>query len=170
MPDAHTHDEPFQGTKTPEFPSLAKTNASALMALLDDWMNGDEAEQRETFMALKHGLDEDRPEGSEIADYEVRRELLRSGKENGIGRLDALKRLLRYKPITTAIMIKAAEFWAEARNAGRQSASDASLDADMNLAAQAKILGTTAERTLIATINVRHLSMFAPAAVWHEIG
>jgi hypothetical protein len=106
----------------------------------------------------------------EIADYEVRRELLRAGKENGIGRPDALKRLLRYEPITTTIMIKAAEFWAEARNSGRQSASDTSLDADMILAAQANILGATGERTLIATTNVRHLSMIAPAGIWHEIG
>ncbi|MGA2593945.1 MAG: hypothetical protein ABSH32_28930 [Bryobacteraceae bacterium] len=36
----------------------------------------------------------------EIADYEVRRELLR-GKEKGRGRLDALKGMLRYAPITT---------------------------------------------------------------------
>jgi hypothetical protein len=34
-------------------------------------------------------------------------------------------------------MVKAAGFWAAARKQGRQSASDASLDADMILAAQA---------------------------------
>ncbi len=73
----------------------------------------------------------------EIADYEVRRELLRAGKERGIGRLDALKRMLAYAPITTPVMLRAAEFWATARKAGRQSAHDASLDADMILAAQA---------------------------------
>jgi predicted nucleic acid-binding protein len=60
----------------------------------------------------------------EIADYEVRRELLRADKERGLGRLDALKGMLRYAPITTAVMLKAAEFWATARKKGRQSADD----------------------------------------------
>ena len=73
----------------------------------------------------------------EIADYEVRRELLRAGKERGLGRLDALKGMLGYAPITTPVMLKAAQFWASARKMGRQSADDASLDADMILAAQA---------------------------------
>lgn len=69
----------------------------------------------------------------EIADYEVRRELLRSEKSLGLARLDALKSLLRFVPITSAAMLKPAEFRASARNAGWQSASDSSLDADMIL-------------------------------------
>ena len=67
----------------------------------------------------------------EIADYEVRRELLRAGKEKGLGRLDALKGMLGYAAITTPVMLRAAEFWAAARRMGRQSADDSSLDADM---------------------------------------
>jgi len=43
----------------------------------------------------------------EIADYEVRRELLRAGKESGLGRLEALKGMLEYAPITTSVMLKA---------------------------------------------------------------
>ncbi len=105
----------------------------------------------------------------EITDYEVRRELLRAGKDKGIARLDALRSLLQYAPITTAIMLKAAEFWATARNRGRQSAVDASLDADMILAAQAAVLGVGHDQTVIATTNVRHLAMFAPARLWREI-
>ena len=55
----------------------------------------------------------------EIANYEVRRELLRAGKPRGIQRLDALKATVAYLPITTAVMLTAAEFWAEARRRGR---------------------------------------------------
>jgi len=106
----------------------------------------------------------------EIADYEVRRELLRAGKERGLGRLDALKGMLRYAPITTPVMLKAAEFWALARRSGRQSADDASLDADMILAAQAVALVRAGDESVIATTNVRHLALFAPARIWREIG
>jgi predicted nucleic acid-binding protein len=105
----------------------------------------------------------------EIADYEVRRELLRAGKDKGIGRLDALKGMLGYVPITTPVMLKAAEFWASARKMGRQSANDASLDADMILAAQAATLAGDGDEAVIATTNVRHLALFTPARVWREI-
>ena len=104
----------------------------------------------------------------EIADYEVRRELLRAGKDQGIGRLDALKSLLAFVPITTQAMLKAAEFWASARRMGRQSTDDTSLDVDMILAAQAATLGDAGD-IVIATTNVRHLTLFASASTWREI-
>ncbi len=90
----------------------------------------------------------------EIADYEVRRELLRADKTNGLARLDALKGMLVYAPITTPVMLKAAEFWAAARRAGRQSAGDAALDADMILAAQAADLRRSGDDAIIATTNI----------------
>lgn len=46
----------------------------------------------------------------EIADYEVRRELLRAKKAKSIRRLDELKGVLHYLPLTTAAMLRAAEF------------------------------------------------------------
>jgi predicted nucleic acid-binding protein len=106
----------------------------------------------------------------EIVDYEVRRELLRAGKERGLGRLDALKGMLDYAPITTPVMLKAAELWAIARRAGQQAADDASLDADMILAAQADSLNRADDPAVIATTNVRHLALFASARIWREIG
>jgi len=46
----------------------------------------------------------------EIADYEVRRELLRAKKERGLARLDALASRLEYLPLTTAAMRQATLF------------------------------------------------------------
>ncbi len=52
---------------------------------------------------------------------------------------------------------------------GRQSAADASLDADMILAAQAALLTRDDEQAIIATTNVRHLDLFTAARSWEEI-
>jgi len=76
----------------------------------------------------------------EIADYEVRRELLRADKASGVRRLDRIKETFAYLPITTAAMLKAAQFWAQVRKAGRPTADSTALDADVILAAQASIL------------------------------
>jgi predicted nucleic acid-binding protein len=71
----------------------------------------------------------------EIADYEVRRELLRANKVRGIARLDELANLVEYLPITTAAMRQAAMFWAQARQQGQPTAGDKTIDSDMILAA-----------------------------------
>ena len=70
----------------------------------------------------------------EIADYEVRRELLRANKRKGLAQLDALGELVEYLPITTAAIRQAATFWAQARQTGQPTAGDHTLDADMILA------------------------------------
>jgi len=77
--------------------------------------------------------------------------------------------MLGYAPITTAVMQKAAEFWAIARNVGRKSADDASLDADMILAAQAGALARDGDEAMIATTNVRHLALFSSTRIWRDI-
>ena len=66
----------------------------------------------------------------EIADYEVRRELLRADKKMGVAQLDQLGDRLEFLPITTSAMRKAAEFWAEARQRGQPTASDKAIDGD----------------------------------------
>jgi len=76
--------------------------------------------------------------------------------------------MLRYAPITTSIMLKAAELWAVARKRGRQLA-DASLDADIILVAHADALAQEGNEAIIATTNVRHLALFASARIWREI-
>jgi predicted nucleic acid-binding protein len=103
----------------------------------------------------------------EIADYEVRRELLRARKKKGLERLETLARLLDYLPLTTAAMRQAALFWAEARQHGLPTAGAESLDADVILAAQAATLGIA--KVVIATTNVGHLSRFVAAELWQNI-
>ena len=105
----------------------------------------------------------------EIADYEVRRELLRADKARGIQRLDLIKTTFAYMPITTAVMLRAAQFWAQARKTGKSTADNAAIDADVILAAQAAILIDEGSDTVIATSNPRHLSLFTPAAEWQSI-
>jgi hypothetical protein len=104
-----------------------------------------------------------------IADYEVRRELLRAGKPKGIVKLDALKAATGYVPLTTEMLLKAAELWAQARTIGKPTASDAALDGDVILAAQAAVLGATGWQVIIATTNVKHLKLFADARLWRDI-
>jgi predicted nucleic acid-binding protein len=105
----------------------------------------------------------------EIADYEVRRELLRGGKTKGVQRLDALKATIGYLPITTEAMLLAAQNWAEARRAGQPTADDKALDADVILAAGSQLLVRQGDEVVVATTNVGHLARFASAKNWGEI-
>ncbi|WP_446348237.1 nucleic acid-binding protein [Coleofasciculus chthonoplastes] len=105
----------------------------------------------------------------EIADYEVRRELLRVGKVASIRRLDQLKAAITYRPITTAVMLKAAELWAEARRRGKPTADSKALDGDVILAAQAILVEEEGNEVIVATTNVRHLSEFVDAREWRLI-
>ena len=106
----------------------------------------------------------------EIADYEVRRELLRGNRAAGLQRLDALVALVEYVPLTTAAMRQAAAFWAEgaeARQRGRPTADDQALDGDVILAAQVATLESS--NGVVATTNVGHLSRYVQAALWRDI-
>ncbi len=71
-----------------------------------------------------------------IADYELRRELIRSGKTAGLRRLDAARGGFEFDPITQDALDKAADLWATVRNAGLATAHPAALDGDAILAAQ----------------------------------
>jgi len=105
----------------------------------------------------------------EIADYEIRRELLRAGKRKGLARLDDLKGIIDYAPITTRAMLKAAELWAETRNRHRPTADDKALDGDVILAAQAILVADQEKQVVVATTNVGHLEWFIKAREWKDI-
>jgi hypothetical protein len=104
----------------------------------------------------------------EIADFEVRRELLRMGRGESVSTLDRLCAAARYEAITTPIMRRAAALWAEVRRAGRPTASEKALDADVILAAMALELADAGHDVEVATTNVGHLARFVRAALWNE--
>jgi predicted nucleic acid-binding protein len=110
-----------------------------------------------------------RPVIPEIVDYELRRVLLKADKRAGLRALDLLVSRLDYAPLTTAAMRRAAEFWAAARKAGRPTAPDERLDCDAILAAQAAVFEPAGQAVVIATTNVRHLSLWVDAQEWHAI-
>jgi len=103
----------------------------------------------------------------EIADYEVRRELIRAGMIRSVARFDSLKQSLVYLPLTTDAMLRAAVLWAQARQLGQPTSADAALDGDVILAAQALTSGES--QVIVATTNVVHLARFVPADLWENI-
>ena len=108
---------------------------------------------------------------SDLTAYEVRRELIRLGSSRKLGRLDDLRSNLARAEMTEAAWIKASEFWATVRQAGKPTASPDALDADAILAGVAATIGTAQDVVTIATTNVRHLSWFAgiDAQDWRAI-
>ncbi len=100
----------------------------------------------------------------EIADYELRRNLILEGLSESVARLDDLEQRVKYLPLSTAHMRKAAELWAEARKAGQPTADDKSLDGDVILAAQALSV-----EGVVATENVGHLARFCVAKHWKDV-
>jgi predicted nucleic acid-binding protein len=109
----------------------------------------------------------------EIADYEVRRELLRldtnGSHQKGLTRLNQFNSAVpnRYVAITTAVMQHAAELWADARKQGRPTADPKELDADVILAAQA--LSMASVNPTVVTTNVGHLARMVAADDWRNL-
>jgi predicted nucleic acid-binding protein len=102
---------------------------------------------------------------SELADYELRRELLRLGAATSLSRLDELSRELPYAPITTATWRHAAALWAVARNSGNVTAPPEALDGDVLVAAQA-----LEEGAVIVTTNSKHFQALSVTAMeWRAV-
>lgn len=107
---------------------------------------------------------------SAIADYEVRRELLRAEKARGLARLDELIEIFGYLPISESGLHAAAAFWADARSQGKASAADAALDGDVILAGQAKDAAIEFDLpVIVAPTNGAHLSRYVDAGRWEGI-
>ena len=99
---------------------------------------------------------------SEVADYELRRELLRIGSRRSLVRLDELTRELRYVPVTTATWQSAARLWANLRRAGRVTGDG--LDGDVLIVAQA-----IEEESGIVTTNAKHFEELVDTFEWAAV-
>lgn len=104
----------------------------------------------------------------EIADYEVRRELIRKGDPRPLRRLDDLRNTLIYVPIRTEAMQRAASLWAQARGRGQPTADENALDADVILAAQALEYIGLDDDLVVITDNNRHLAQFVTTSSWSD--
>jgi len=103
----------------------------------------------------------------EIANYELRRELLLGNKLRGLRALDNLIDLLDYEPITTEAIYEAARIWANARRHGMATAHQHALDGDMILVAQVRLMNDPT--TIVATVDVGDLPRLIPSRHWKEI-
>lgn len=112
---------------------------------------------------------------SQICDYEVRRSLmlnsLRGLSSEGIDNLNQLSEFIDFLSVSNSVLKEAASLWAEARLQGLPTADDKSLDADVIICAQYKLLEQEypGRYIVIATTNVKHLSRFTEAKEWQEI-
>ena len=106
-----------------------------------------------------------------IADYELRRELERAAKADGLAALNAWNGAEhnRYLPLSDSALRLGAGLWARARNAGTATADPKALDADVLIAAQALDMWLPRSDFIVATVNVGHLVLFVPAARWENI-
>jgi len=85
----------------------------------------------------------------EIADFEVRRSLLRIGSLISLSLLDQFASEVKYLPIETSHMRRAAEVWAQCRREGKPFCDSKSLDGDCILIAQS--LSLPGEVTVLTT-------------------
>jgi hypothetical protein len=112
---------------------------------------------------------------SQICDYEVRRSLIlnsmRGLTSEGIDNLNKLAEFIDFLPVNNTVLKEAASLWAEARIQGIPTADDKSLDADIIICAQFKLLEKEypGRYIVIATTNVKHLSRFTEAKEWQAI-
>ena len=106
-----------------------------------------------------------------MADYEVRRELVRAEKAEGTACLNAFNSAVpgRFLSVTDEALLIGADLWARARNTGTTTADPKELNADVLIAGQALATGLPPSEFIIATLNVGHLALFVPAELWPNV-
>ena len=87
---------------------------------------------------------------AEISDYELRRNFLLEGLQKSVNNLQKFRQTKRFIPITSLMMIEAAELWAWLRQRGQATAGDKTLDGDVILAAQALSLKDSFDEIILS--------------------
>jgi predicted nucleic acid-binding protein len=107
----------------------------------------------------------------EICYYETLRELERRFAVVQIQKLRTFchAEIDRFIPINSQHIDEAARLWGQVRNQGKTTAGNDDLDGDMILIAQALSLNIPVSSLVIATTNVAHIGIFAPAEEWRSI-
>ena len=112
---------------------------------------------------------------SVLCDYEVRRNLIleseRTGNRDSLDNLDELNDFISLLSVSDESLKLASVLWAQSKLSGIPTAKDGSLDADLIICAQWRILSAQypGQMSIIATTNVKHLSRFATASKWQDI-
>lgn len=113
---------------------------------------------------------------SELCFYEVKRGLILSvqsgGTTRGIEKLMELAPFIEFFEVDRSVVELAAELWARGRLRGQPTADEKNIDIDTIIMAHWQLLADNfpGQNVTIATTNVRHLSLFAEAKEWQNIG
>ena len=112
---------------------------------------------------------------SDICDYEIRRGLIQAGLQDqcndGIEKLDKLRDVINFLPITNKALNHASSYWAEASNISQLNAPVRDINFDLILCGTWKVLTEEypGQEVIIATKNLRDFLRFAEADLWHNI-
>jgi hypothetical protein len=115
---------------------------------------------------------------SDICDYEIRRGLfadsIRSNKiSNGLSFLDDLRvdGYLVFLPVTQTVLDGAAKLWARSSVASKSNKDVKNIDVDIIISAHCQLLQDEhlGQRVVIATTNIKDLSIYCEADNWQDI-
>jgi hypothetical protein len=115
---------------------------------------------------------------SDLCHYEVMRGLIDSSIRSneaapGIKSLELLKvdGFLEFLPVSTEALDLAANLWARAFTSGQTTRDEKDIDIDIIISAQYQLLRDEfpGQQVIMATTNLKHLSIFCDAANWRDI-
>ena len=91
----------------------------------------------------------------------------------GIKSLEFLKAdgFLEFLPVSTEALDLAAKLWARASTSGQTTRDEKDIDIDIIISAQYQLLRNEfpGQQVIMATTNLKHLSIFCEAAHWRDI-